>query len=179
MSLSGSFARAVARGRRLLPVCMFLLAAQLLQVNAFGDCIINGPGGTCALATNTYTAIPATNVSSLTYSWLITNDTAATVFVGNTNSASVQVLSATNGAFLLQCTVSAGTNSNFQTCATNIVVNSPALPTIVCPSNLVFNCAQDVPPPDTNSVSVSGATSVTFAGDLVTTNTCGLSILRS
>ncbi len=86
-----------------------------MEVNAFGDCIINGPGGTCALATNTYTATPATNVSSLTYSWLITNDTAATVFLGNTNSASVQVLSATNGAFLLQCTVRTGTNSNFQT----------------------------------------------------------------
>src|SRR2546428_12517892 len=93
MSLSGSFARAVDRGNRLLPVGVFLLAAQLLQVNAFGDCIINGPGGTCALATNTYTATPATNVSSLTYSWVITNDTAATVFLGNTNSASVQVLS--------------------------------------------------------------------------------------
>ena len=124
MSLSGSFARAVARGRRLLSVCMFLLAAELLQVNAFGDCIINGPSGTCALATNTYTATPATNVSSLTYSWALTNDTAATVFLGNTNSASVQVLSVTNGAFLLQCTVSVGTNSNFQTCSTNIVVNS-------------------------------------------------------
>jgi len=250
----------VARGRTLLRVCAVLLAGQLLQVNAFGDCIINGSGATCALATNTFTAIPATNVSSLTYSWLITNDTAATVFLGNTNSASVQVLSATNGAFLLQCTVSAGTNSNSQTCSNNIVVNGPAtsppladqivcshsdvvfqtapdgsgpfsfiwrkdgvlldgaatnpititnvtsgdegsycveitgpcnsitncatlslvpLPTIVCPSNLVLNCAQDVPPPDANSVSVTGATNTTFAGDLVTTNACGLSILRS
>ncbi len=172
----------------------------------------------------------------------------------------MQVLSATNGAFLLQCTVSAGTNSNSQTCSNNIVVNGPAtsppladqivcshsdvvfqtapdgsgpfsfvwrkdgvlldgaatnsititnvtsgdegsycveitgpcnsitncatlslvpLPTIVCPSNLVLNCAQDVPPPDANSVSVTGATNTTFAGDLVTTNACGLSILRS
>src|SRR5207245_9787115 len=110
---------------------------------------------------------------------VINSDTAADVVLGATNSASVRVLSATNGAFLLQCTVSVGTNSNFQTCSTNVVVNSSALPTIVCPSNLVFNCAQDVPPPDTNSVSVSGATNVTFAGDLITTNTCGLSILRS
>src|SRR5437660_790085 len=108
MSLSGSFVRAVARGRRLLPVGVFLLAARLLQVSAFGDCIINGPGGTCALATNTYTATPATNVSSLIYSWVITNDTAATVFLGAANSASVQVLSSTNGAFSLQCTISAG-----------------------------------------------------------------------
>ena len=115
MSLSGSFARAVSRGRSLLRVWMFLLAGHLVQVNAFGDCIINGSGANCALATNTYTAIPATNVSSLNYSWLITNDTAATVFLSNTNSASVQVLSATDGAFLLQCTVRTGTNSNFQT----------------------------------------------------------------
>src|SRR5438552_15015089 len=111
MSLSGSFVRAVVRGRRLLLIWVFLVVGHLLQVNAFGDCTINGPGAICALATNTYTATPATNVSSLTYLWLISNDTAATVFLGNTNSASVQVLSATNGAFSLQCTISAGTNS--------------------------------------------------------------------
>src|SRR5438270_10368781 len=100
MSLFGLFARAVAKGRRLLPVCVFLLAVQLLQVNAFGGCIINGPGATCAFTTNTYTVAPTTNVSSPTYSWVITDDTAGTLFYSNTNSASVQVVTATNGSFL-------------------------------------------------------------------------------
>src|SRR5260221_4100902 len=122
MSLSGSFARAVARGRGVLRVGVFSVAGHLVHVNAFGDCIINGPPATCLSTTNTYTATPATNVSSFAYLWIITNDTAATVFLGNTNSASVQVLSATNGSFSLQCTISAGTNSNSETCSNNIVV---------------------------------------------------------
>ena len=242
---------------RLLTCALVILLCHLLAVDASADCLIDGPAAVCNGTTNTFNAPAPTNTTT-SYSWTISDDTAGTIFLSGTNLPSVQILSATNGAFSLQCTITEGTNS--EACATNIVVNqeasSPAIadqnvcshsdvvlqaelagsgpfnfvwrkngelldgavtnsialtnvtsadegtycieitgpcnsitncavltlipqPIVVCPSNLVVNCPQDVPEPDTNSVVVSGATNVIFAGDVVTTNTCGLSITRS
>src|SRR6267142_1918384 len=103
MTCFGSAVKGVSQGRWLLVGALVVWMSHLLASDAFADCLINGSGVVCVEVTNSYTAAPSTNVSSLTYSWLITNDTAGTVFLGNTNSASVQVLSATNGAFSIQC----------------------------------------------------------------------------
>jgi len=61
-------------------------------------------------------------------------------------------------------------------CATLTIILPPEL---TCPSNLVVNCASDVPLPNPDSVLMSGGTNLFFAGDAVTTNACGLSILRT
>src|SRR2546427_31595 len=92
MGLSATFARAVSSGHRLLRVGLLLLAAQVLSLNALAECVINGPASGCAGTTNTYSAIPGITNANPAYSWLITNDTTGAVFLGDTNSSSVQIL---------------------------------------------------------------------------------------
>src|SRR5439155_107221 len=152
MSLSGSFARAVARGHRLLPVGVFLLAAQLLQVNAFGDCIINGPGGTCALATNTYTATPATNVT----------------FAGDlitTNTCGLSILRS------YQAVNSCGEATN---CTQLIIVANTNLPFISCASNLTVECgsAWDFQPP--TATDFCGSTNLAISVSTITNPLVGI-----
>jgi hypothetical protein len=64
-------------------------------------------------------------------------------------------------------------------CATLTV---QALPRIVCPADLAFQCLNDVPPPDIRTVSVSGGAgvvTVTHTGDTLATNGCELVINRN
>src|ERR1041385_7942841 len=124
MTYSSSFVEGVNRIGRLLVGALAIFLGHLVVVDAFADCLIDGPGAACIGTTNTFNASPAPTHSTMTYSWAISNDTASTAFLSGTNLPSVQVLSATNGAFSLQCTISDGTNS--EACATNIVVNQLA-----------------------------------------------------
>src|SRR5262245_19773779 len=118
MTLFGVFARAAARRRRALFISLGLLTAFGSPIKSAGDCLISGPATICTSQTNSYTVAPGFSDGIPSYSWLITNATTDAVFVGDPSSASVQILATTNGIFTLQCTVTAGTNS--ETCSTQI-----------------------------------------------------------
>src|SRR5205814_1288649 len=65
---------------------------------------------------------------------------------------------------------------NSATCTQLITVQDTNPPSITCPANLTVNCASQVPPPDTNTVTTSdtcaGAVAVSWQGDSVSSSNC-------
>src|SRR5258708_660865 len=129
MTLSGFFSRVVSGRRRLPLIAMMLLAASAVPVKNQADCLIYCPCEIFSRGTNTYIASSGAIPSNITFAWSLSNITASAVFLTGTNSASIQILSATNGAFALQCFISDGESS--ESCLTNITVDAPAQSTLL------------------------------------------------
>ena len=74
------------------------------------------------------------------------------------------------------CVEVAGSCGGITNCA-SLTVTPPA--SIACPTNITVQCHGDVPAPDTNAVTVSGAVSVLHLGDSAATNGCEIVITRA
>ncbi|HJW29407.1 MAG TPA: hypothetical protein VJ508_09155, partial [Saprospiraceae bacterium] len=65
---------------------------------------------------------------------------------------------------------------NSATCTQVIVVNDVTAPTLTCPANATFQCASQVPAPNTGSVTATdncnGVPTITFVSDVTTNQTC-------
>src|ERR1044072_861564 len=108
MTLSGLFSEAVSCGHRAILLSLFALTGSL-PFSSNAACLIEGLSQRTAGTTKTY-FVSSRFESVSSYQWAISNNTAQASLIGATNSDSVQVSTATNGAFDLYCVITSGTD---------------------------------------------------------------------
>jgi hypothetical protein len=158
------------RVSRVISFFIVIFAAFAASANSF----VAGPNPVCLGTTNTFSV----NITETPdgYSWSISTNTANAVLLGSTNHATVDVRATNGGMFTLECLVRLD-DDEYQRVRTNITVIGAAV--INCPGHVSVNSFADVPPPDTNSVTATGAVSVVYLGDFLSTNACTVTILRT